>query len=343
VIGRRTALVALGILLFALPYALRFVSPQATNASSWELISFDKQSVVHVAVGEGAGGAIRYAAVAGLGILRNTDNPSLWAHKWSGLPQGLLGSINVRELAVASDDPRLVYAAIDNGRSGGGIYVTENGGASWRLADPSLQGHAQAISLAQHEDKAIYAAVDGSLFRRLGAGRWERIPWSLPLPITCIAIDPSDAHAILVGTKSAGILWSQDAGDSWTMVAGDLASLNVRAIAFSQDDSATTAYVGTGRGLYRMSLGGAGWQPLLIWPDVSVGAMLPIESPPSLIVGLVQAGVYRGDGNSDNWVHLGEGIAGIDVNSLAPEEAEQRQLYAGTSDGLWRLDIGASE
>ena len=64
------------------------------------------------------------------GIYKSTDGGETWTKLSRGLPNRLIGKI---DLAVARSSPRTVYAMIEAPGSEGGLYRSDDSGASWTL------------------------------------------------------------------------------------------------------------------------------------------------------------------------------------------------------------------
>jgi len=84
------------------------------------------------------------------------------------------------------------------------------------------------------------------------------LPEHLDAPVFALAVSPTDAATVLVGTGSGSVYRSIDGGASWTPVAHGLGRA-VLTIQFSPF-KAGLVYAGTrGSGLWKSSDGGAGW------------------------------------------------------------------------------------
>ena len=65
--------------------------------------------------------------------------------------------------------------------------------------------------------------------------------------MTAIAVDPTDANVVYVGTAQGGVYRSTDGGTHWTPLMDDEDSLAVGALAIPTTDN-TVLYVGSGEG-----------------------------------------------------------------------------------------------
>ncbi|MBI2222396.1 MAG: hypothetical protein HYU53_14460 [Acidobacteria bacterium] len=68
------------------------------------------------------------------GIYKSTDGGETWTHLTSGLPQTLIGKIDID---VARSNPKVVYAMVEAPGPEGGLYRSDDAGASWRLVNSS--------------------------------------------------------------------------------------------------------------------------------------------------------------------------------------------------------------
>ena len=68
------------------------------------------------------------------GIYKSTDGGEHWTHLSAGLPQTLIGKIDID---IARSQPRTVYAMIEAPGSEGGLYRSDDDGATWRNVNAS--------------------------------------------------------------------------------------------------------------------------------------------------------------------------------------------------------------
>ena len=67
---------------------------------------------------------------SGVGIYKSTDAGSTWQKQSTGLPQGLVGKI---DLAISPAAPQRVYALVETTDPDEGVYRSDDAGQSWRL------------------------------------------------------------------------------------------------------------------------------------------------------------------------------------------------------------------
>jgi photosystem II stability/assembly factor-like uncharacterized protein len=68
------------------------------------------------------------------GIYKSTDGGEHWTHLTAGLPQKLIGKI---DLDIARSNPRIVYAMVEAPGDEGGLYRSDDAGATWTLVNNS--------------------------------------------------------------------------------------------------------------------------------------------------------------------------------------------------------------
>jgi photosystem II stability/assembly factor-like uncharacterized protein len=68
------------------------------------------------------------------GIYKSTDGGETWTKSSSGLPQDLIGKIDID---IARSNPRVVYAMVEASGDQGGLYKSADSGATWTLVNNS--------------------------------------------------------------------------------------------------------------------------------------------------------------------------------------------------------------
>lgn len=338
---KRPVQITLAVICFLAPFLFYPRGDAEKAAWVWTRGAFPRERVTGLSSGGQGDGVIRYAAVAGRGVYRNTDDFHYWAFKSQGLPTGTLGRIDVYALAASQENPRVVYAAVDNGWYGGGIYRTANGGASWVLVDRALAGRGRGVALAQGNEDIIYAAVEGKVVRSRDAGQsWTEV-LSLPAEalILSLVVDPLEPERLYVAARETGLWQSTDGGHSWRVME---MQEEIQAIAVAPKSTAErTLYLGTSRGLYSTDVGLEEWTaPALLW-DSDIGFHALLSYGGALYVGVAMKGVYKGSDGGTTWEPLHEGLSSAEIYTLIVDRADPPFLYAGTSDGVWRCALPA--
>ncbi len=225
------------------------------------------------------------------------------------------------------------------GTTGGGVWKTQNAGATWENVT----------------DEA------------LGVGS-----------VGAVAVAPSDVNVVYVGTGSGcprgnisigdGMYRSTDAGRTWTHLGLERAGLIPRVVVSPKDpDTLWVAVLGqifgpsVERGVYRSTDGGATFEPVLqvsertgavdlaidpTNPRILYAAMWTAERKPwTLIDGGEESGLYKSTDGGDSWTQLTAGLPdgavgriGVSVSAAAPDRVFALVTATEGRGGLFRSD-----
>lgn len=233
------------------PVEWRPISDPLRHGVAWRAIAFapsDPQTIY-------AGSSAFYSAgtfsddMPARGVFVSRDG----GQNWSPANDAQSGDANVTALAVAHDNPQVVFAATGNR----GPLKTTDGGRSWQPLTTGLPVHVMALSVATMPQDAniVFAGLfHGGLFRSTdGGATWQNVSMGLNPEATVadIAIDPVDPQTIYVADRFSGVYRSTDGGSTWAPVNDGLRMRSVNALAFSGDGA--LLYAATeGEGVYRL-------------------------------------------------------------------------------------------
>lgn len=250
-----------------------------------------------------------------------------------------------------------------------------------RSIGPTLGGRVSRACGVPGDRLTYYAATaGGGVWKSDDAGiTWKPIFDDQPISsIGAIAVAPSDANVIYVGSGEAnirqnvaagnGIYRSTDAGKTWKHVWKQEGQIGTIVVHPKNPDIAFAAVLGHAfgpnpeRGIYRTTDGGKTWQRVL-FKDNDTGASdvcLDPHNPRILFAGLWQSrrrpwemtsggpgsGLYVSRDGGDTWKHLTakglpEGTLGRIGVAVAPSDS--RRIYAlieAEKGGLFRSDDG---
>ncbi|MEP7224676.1 MAG: hypothetical protein ABI783_06935 [Actinomycetota bacterium] len=194
-----------------------------------------------------------YAAGRG-GVWKTTTGGATWKRVLRN---------RVLDVAIDPRRPETAYASgMNSGRSRtnrNSIYKTVDGGGTWRGSGPpglhdNSYGH--PIVVDRHRAGMIYTGGSRGLFASANQGRtWKKL---LSRGVGAIALDPSRANVLYVGTWKHGVLKSEDGGQTWS--APSLNGRGVGSIAIAPGRP-QTIYAGAG-GIFASTDGGATWHRL---------------------------------------------------------------------------------
>ncbi len=188
---------------------------------------------------------------------------------------------HVRDLRVAPDDSKRLYAGIEVG----GMVCSGDGGQSWRQL-PGLDDDIHCVALSEDRPDSVYVATARAPYRSVdGGANWELINSGLDRRYTLhIAPAPDDASLVLVTVSENArrlnplFYRSTDGGDSWQLVpdVGQGTEPAEMVVAFEWDPSEPDrVYAGVDGGrLYQSSDRGATWAELPVkLSSVAVGTL----------------------------------------------------------------------
>lgn len=206
----------------------------------------------------------------GLGVLRSHDGGVTWEEL--GEANGFdPNDLYIGSLFMHPQDPNILLAGAGNdpysGKAGvsmGGVYLTENGGDTWR---ETLDGHnISSVEICLGDPNVTYASARTGFFRSNDGGRtWQEIAgrnWGPPDAVVGWPIDmqcdPRDAQRIFVNSYGGGVFLSEDGGLTWVTSSKGYTGALMRDCAVASDDPAHI-YVGARSGIFTSSDGGENW------------------------------------------------------------------------------------
>ncbi len=241
------------------------------------------------------------------GIHRSMDGGETWEELKTGLPSGNKGKIG---LAISPQKPDVIYAAIELNRTKGGVYRSENRGASWTKMSDAVSG-----ATGPHYYQELYACPHN--FDRL----------------------------YLVDVR---IQISDDGGKNFRRLTEQDKHSDNHAIAFRKDDP-DYLLIGTDGGIYESFDGAKNWRffdnlPITQYYKVAVDDAEPFYN---IFGGTQDNGSHGGPSRTDaegirnkHWYKT----LGADGHQSATEPGNPNIIYAETQQGgLHRVDMITGE
>jgi photosystem II stability/assembly factor-like uncharacterized protein len=149
------------------------------------------------------------------GVWKTVDAGRTWARLENGLPAGDKGRIG---LDVYRKNPDIVYARVEHAKEGG-VYRSENGGASWTKmssTNPRPMYFSQ-IRVDPNDDKRIYVGGTqmhvsddgGKTFNNNGAEK-------IHVDFHALWVDPNNSdHVMIGGDGGVGVTWDRSKTYVW--------------------------------------------------------------------------------------------------------------------------------
>lgn len=296
------------------------------------------------------------------GMFRSTDFGSSWV-ELETRPPSLIMSVAMSS-AFAQDGLMLVSTY------GGGIYITEDAGANWRVSNTGNTGpyiYQVAVKEKPGSDPVLLASHANHLMVSEDKGlSWVEKEISNVLPDVCIAskmaVSPNFANdaTVFLGCRRYGIVVTRDAGETWSLAfdgqqlpGGSIVSLAISP-EFATDG---TLMFADQRGFFAISSDeGLNWQLTqngLPTPGKWYGGRGLVFSPNYKNDGLVTAatenGLYASPDNASTWYlsnySNSPGAQGVIENiAISPDFAnDSTALTSVRGQGLFRFDNGGPD
>ncbi len=180
--------------------------PQTLYAATWQ-----RQRTLATYVGTGPGSSIQVT----------NDGGKTWRELKEGLPESDMGKIG---LAISQINPDVIYAAIELNERKGGLYRSDNRGASWEKLSDEVSGgtgphYYQELFADPHRFDRIYLASNYTKYSDDGGKTWTPVNIkNKHVDDHAIAFHPSDPDFILIGSDG-GIYESWDEMEKWRFIA----------------------------------------------------------------------------------------------------------------------------
>ena len=242
----------------------------------------------------------------------------------------------VSDLAFQPRSSQVLYAAVT-----GGVYKSQDAGATWAWAGSGLDPKSQTLSLAVDPVRptTVYAS-QGDVFRSTNGGRsWElrRIGVSYCYQL---AVHPRSSGTMFAATTS-GIYRTSDGGDTWSRIRQGLPrSYGATLIAFDPSrESRLFAWIqqagidATVGELVRSNDGGTTWQRLSDGPRQKqrIQSLAVDPRQPRTLYAGTNRGVYKSVDGGSTWKPTA--LSTVVVYTLKMH-AGLGDVYAGTGRGL---------
>jgi hypothetical protein len=250
---------------------------------------------------------------------------------------------SVNQIAVDPNRPGNIYlgtghcAPVAPVSCFGGIYTSEDHGASWVLS--SSPGFVRALAPDPRSTSTLYAYVltsNSTDVRTLGirstdGGRsWIEIGGGFPgSRVSQFLFDPSQAGVIYVASDT-GVFKSVDQGKTWTAFSTGLSSLSVRSLAID-DGRALALYAGTEAGLFKSLDGALSWLSTGFTNSVGWVVVNPRNSR-NLFVANATMGVFESRDGGQSWAPMNTGLPDLFVQALVID-SDGTSLHVATLTG----------
>ncbi len=180
------------------------------------------------------------------GIHMSTDGGETWEELTSGLPEGNMGKIG---LAISPQNPDRLYAAIELDRRKGGVWMSDDRGASWTKQSEAVSGgtgphYYQELYASPHDEGQIFLL---SNYTQVSNDHGKTFTYinndSKHVDDHALAFRPDDPDYVLFGSDG-GLYESYDDQESWRFI-DNLPITQFYKVAVDDKEPFYTVYGGT--------------------------------------------------------------------------------------------------
>ncbi len=169
-----------------------------------------------------------------------------------------------------------------------GLWRSDDLGEQWTFMTEGLRClYVAAIAIAPSDSNIVYAATQRGLYRSINAGAlWQlagtvedQLYFEKPAARS-VAIDPRNPQAVLIGTASGRVLFSDDGGVQWRLLGGTAQPLGAGLIqAVALDLTQGVAYVASKNGVARYDVAAQQWSVSPTTPKPVTDLVVSTRSP----------------------------------------------------------------
>ena len=261
-------------------------------------------------------------------FVANTTTLTWEACGRDGLPQ----AASVTALAWDASRPDTIAAVISHTN----VYISTGGGATWTSAAelPQGSGDVSAMSVIVRPSwQLVVGTSSGSVY----AAADPLKGWQVASP----AMRGFAVHTLcrwmnrtLIGT-SGGVFETDTASWKWTDVNTGIQETQITCVVPDPAD-ASQLYVGTTGGMYVSHDGGTTWGRTATELDSQDIAVIRAGTP--MLAGTLREGLWM-SADGAQWRRVAAKELSDDVLALSPSTSEPGVVLAGTSLGVWRVDL----
>lgn len=262
-------------------------------------------------------------------IFLGSSDSTIWISTDNGNNWNSIRSPSVFLTTISVNDNNRIFSAVRDK----GIFLSDDYGTTWDQTGIPLIG---VLSLAVSSSNQIFAGTDRGIFLSIDNGNyWKKATPEIYLYVYSIAV--SENNGYIFAATNDGVYRSTDNGSTWNhLIAADFSShfldikLNYQGDIFALGQS----------GVYRSIDNGESWTNLF-YPGYALSMVIDKED--HIYIGLLSnspthhGGLYISTDNGENWSYSKAGFdAPVDIIFLY--NSANNEIYAGTSDGIYKFD-----
>ncbi len=258
------------------------------------------------------------------GIHSSRDNGETWT---KALPYRYVSAVAV------GPGGRAVVGTLPNGRTAGGVFVSDDHGLTWQFYDLT-DVFIRAVRVSPSGE--IFVVADEGIYRRTpGAVDWEVVG---PFDITYSFLGITPSGKFIATAEGYGLLVSTDAGQSWAT--DGVRHQDLYSIASTPDGTILAGTVG--KGYFRTTDRGGKWTQHRDSADPSY--FYAMVNSPGGVYAATEKGLYVTNDNGMTLTSLTGALNSdsVDLPVFAVDRSAGGEIYIGTGAGVWRSTDGGT-
>jgi photosystem II stability/assembly factor-like uncharacterized protein len=294
-----------------------------------------------------ANSKILYAGTTDGTIFKSTDAAGTWKRLSPGI--GRRGMV-INRLVADPADPRTLYAvAWQLTSSGGGLFRSRDGGATWEEAffDTAVAS-LRCLAIAPSNNQILYAGTLRGVFKSIDAGKkWKYLRGSNYIihGVESMVVDPKNPDLVLAGSRRMAYR-SDDGGENWIPVVKGMQQDSDIFDLLPIPGEAPRVLASACTGIFLSQDGGISWQHALL--TAAAAKEIKNRNPkdnkmkertrclardprnPQLVYAGTTVGLFRSSDGGANW----ERSFGPDlvVNAIAVDPSDSNRVFLGVED-----------
>jgi photosystem II stability/assembly factor-like uncharacterized protein len=258
---------------------------------------------------------------------------------------------NARRFAYDPRNPGRIYL----GTTASWIYVSNNGGASWRRLSklaPANDLVVDSLEVDRADPKTLFAGVwmmdrpsGGVYISHDGGETWKESAEMDGQAVLSLAESQTHPQELVAGTLQ-GVYRSDDGGVHWREISppGSTEIHEVESVAIDPYDPGII-YAGTWHLPWKTMDGGKHWASMStgLITDSDIFSIIVDPDSPRTVYASACSGIYRSDDFGDNFRKI-QGIptTARRTRAIRLDPADHSTIYAGTTAGLYKTTNGGA-
>ena len=234
------------------------------------------------------------------------------------------------------------------GTIGSGLWLSPDGGDSWRRVGKGLWSESRVFGLTIHPSKrgTVFAGANDGIFKSEDGGQsFERLHSPMnDLDVWKIAVDPNNPDTIFAGTRPAALFRSTDGGATWqklpAAIAEECPNVRIPRVTALTVDPSDPRVVWAGievDGVLRSGDGGDSWERISTTaiPDPDIHDIAVVVNGGTTVLTATPGEIFASADRGESWRGLGvrDQFSLRYCRSVAQKTDDPATLFVATGNG----------